>query len=180
MSYAPGIEAARTERNLFFKEHYASPMPDEDQAVFTGLDYFPVEPGWQISATIHPTDPHKMDVPSTSGMDSAYTTIGSAEVTVGDSAYDLVMLDDGDGGVFIPFRDGTCGSESYAGGRYVAVSTDEQGRSFLDFNTAYNPWCVYDEDFVCPLPPPTNWIEEPIPAGEKKYRRSTASPDFES
>ncbi|MGI9529512.1 MAG: DUF1684 domain-containing protein [Acidimicrobiia bacterium] len=175
MSYTEDLAKARNERDLFFKEHYASPMPDEDQAVFTGLDYFAMEPAWRVSVTVQRSDPHKIDVPSTSGMDSAYTTVGSVEVTIGDSAYELVMLDDGDGGIFVPFRDGTCGSESYAGGRYVAVTTDDDGLSFLDFNTAYNPWCVYDEEFVCPLPPPSNWITESIPAGERMYVAPSAT-----
>ncbi len=174
MSYAAGLAEVRNERDLFFKEHYASPMPDEDQAIFTGLDYFPAEPAWRMRVSVSHTEPTRIDIPSTSGMDSVYATVGSVAVTIGDSDYDLVMLDDGDGGIFVPFRDGSCGSESYAGGRYVGVTTDEDGLSFIDFNTAYNPWCVYDDEFVCPLPPPSNWIIEPILAGERMYRPGAA------
>jgi len=175
VTYRSDIERARNEGDLFLKEHYASPLPDEDQEVFVGLDYFPVDASWLVPVTLKEEDPSRIDIPSTSGMDSSYTTVGSASVAIGDRVYELVMLDDGDGGVFVPFRDGTCGTETYAGGRYVAVTTDEAGRSFLDFNKAHNPWCVYDDEFVCPLPPSSNWIDEPIPAGERMYRVGTGS-----
>lgn len=170
MTYLTGIEAARDKHDLFLKEHYASPMPEEDQEAFDGLDYFPIDPSWRIPVMFDRQEPSRIDIPSTSGMDSAYTTIGVAELTVGDASYELVVLDDGDGGVFVPFRDATCGEATYAGGRYVTVDTDEEDSAHLDFNLAYNPWCVYDDEFVCPLPPPTNWIAEPIPAGERMYQ----------
>ena len=39
----------------------------------------------------------------------------------------------------------------------------------VDFNLAQNPWCVYDEEFSCPLPPPGNLISKCIEAGERLY-----------
>jgi uncharacterized protein (DUF1684 family) len=42
----------------------------------------------------------------------------------------------------------------------------------IDFDLAANPYCVYDEEFVCPLPPAANRIAVPIAAGEKMYRRA--------
>ena len=39
----------------------------------------------------------------------------------------------------------------------------------LDFNQAYNPWCVYSEAYTCPFVPPENCLEVPILAGEKNY-----------
>ena len=170
MTYPAGIEASRQERDRFLKEHYASPLPEEDQEAFVGIDYFPIDPSWRVQVKLNPQEPSRIDIPSTSGMDSAYTTVGSAEVTIGASTYVLVVLDDGDGDVFVPFRDATCGDESYAGGRYVTVEYEDDGRSFLDFNAAHNPWCVYDNEFVCPLPPATNRIAESIPAGERMYQ----------
>jgi len=44
-----------------------------------------------------------------------------------------------------------------------------QAYKSLDFNKAYNPWCAYSEEYVCPFIPPENWLEIPIRAGEKKY-----------
>ena len=41
--------------------------------------------------------------------------------------YRLVVLDDGDGGRFIPFRDETAGSTTYAGGRYTSIEVADGG-----------------------------------------------------
>jgi len=159
----------RSERDQFFAEHYASPIPEEDLPGFTGLAYFEPDPSWEISGRYEPTEPRKIPVPSTTGMESPYTMLGAVTLRIGDTPYRLTVLDDGDGGAFIPFRDDTSGSDSYGGGRYVGVDPAEDGTVLIDFNTAKNPWCVYDEEFVCPLPPPGNWIAEPIEAGEMMY-----------
>jgi uncharacterized protein (DUF1684 family) len=29
--------------------------------------------------------------------------------------------------------------------------------------------CAYSEKYTCPFVPPENWLDVPIPAGEKKY-----------
>ena len=76
----------------------------------------------------------------------------------------------GDGCRFIPFRDGTSGDTTCAGGRYVGIEVPEDGSAVIDFNRASNPWCVYDEEFSCPAPPPENAITEPVEAGEKLWR----------
>jgi len=39
----------------------------------------------------------------------------------------------------------------------------------VDFNLAYNPYCAYNENWSCPLPPRANRISVRIEAGEKKY-----------
>jgi hypothetical protein len=39
----------------------------------------------------------------------------------------------------------------------------------IDFNYAYNPYCAYNEDYSCPLPPRENWLKVAIRAGEKAF-----------
>ncbi|MCK4613215.1 MAG: DUF1684 domain-containing protein, partial [Thermoplasmata archaeon] len=39
----------------------------------------------------------------------------------------------------------------------------------LDFNKAYNPWCVYSEVYAYSFVPPENWLKVSIRAGEKNY-----------
>ena len=69
--------------------------------------------------------------------------------------------------------DVTSGKETYSAGRDLDLEPDRdrtaEGKWILDFNKAYNPWCVYSEDYTCPLVPPENWLEVPIRAGEKNY-----------
>jgi uncharacterized protein len=79
------------------------------------------------------------------------------------------------GGIFLPFRDGTNGRETYGGGRYVldtAKGADlggdaEAGTIVVDFNFAYQPSCAFDPRWSCPLAPPENRLDLEIRAGER-------------
>ena len=83
------------------------------------------------------------------------------------------------GGLFLPVRDGTCGPESYGGGRYLTDTVKgthgrgltplDHDRVRLDFNYLYNPSCAYDHQWLCPLAPPENTVKLQIRAGELKY-----------
>jgi len=74
--------------------------------------------------------------------------------------------------VFVPFRDATCGVESYGAGRYVLDTVKGadlgggEGALVLDFNFAYNPSCAWDDRWACPLTPPANRLTLRIEAGE--------------
>jgi uncharacterized protein (DUF1684 family) len=79
------------------------------------------------------------------------------------------------GGLFVPFRDTTCGSETYGGGRYLldTIKSADLGSDLaagtvvLDFNYAYHPSCAYDPRWPCPLAPPENRLGIPIRCGER-------------
>jgi len=75
--------------------------------------------------------------------------------------------------LFVPFRDATSGQQSYGAGRYLDIESERHltaaGKWILDFNQAYNPWCAYSEDYVCPFVPPKNWLKVAIRTGEKEY-----------
>jgi len=168
--HADQIQKDRAERDRFLKEHYASPLPEEERDSFAGLDYFAADAEWVVSAEFSNEGHHDVPIPSSAGMENPYTKVGVAVVTVGGVAYRMTVLDDGDGDSFIPFRDATNGAETYDGGRYVGLTRGSGSAVSLDFNGARNPYCVYDEEFICPLPPSENWIASRIPAGEKMYR----------
>ncbi|MEO6833824.1 MAG: DUF1684 domain-containing protein, partial [Chitinophagaceae bacterium] len=70
--------------------------------------------------------------------------------------------------LFLPFTDYTCDDESYGGGRYIDLKKkDIHGNTLaVDFNEAYNPWCVYKGGYSCPIPPSENRIGFRIPVGE--------------
>ena len=77
------------------------------------------------------------------------------------------------GGIFVPFRDGTSGSETYGAGRYLIdtvkgadLGGDERGL-VLDFNYAYHPSCTFDATWSCPLAPRANWLQASVEAGER-------------
>ena len=70
------------------------------------------------------------------------------------------------GALTVYFTDETNGAQTYGAGRYAAVSQADDGTYMLDFNGSYNPYCAYNEDYICPLPPKQNHLPFEVGAGE--------------
>ena len=43
------------------------------------------------------------------------------------------------------------------------------GRFLVDFNYAYNPYCAYNPNWSCTIPPSENRLNVAIDAGEKSF-----------
>ena len=80
-----------------------------------------------------------------------------------------IYADPGTGDLSVFFTDRTNGHQTYGGGRYAPVHALGLGMYLIDFNEAYNPYCAYNSDYVCPLPPPQNRLSSAVTAGEKSY-----------
>ena len=86
---------------------------------------------------------------------------------------DVWWLEQYAGGLFLPLRDGTAGTASYGGGRYLldtAKGADLGGTGgslVVDLNFLYHPSCRYDSSWQCPLAPGGNTITAPVRAGER-------------
>ena len=85
---------------------------------------------------------------------------------------------DQDPGLSVFFTDETNGVQTYGAGRYVPVAADEAGTWVLDFNRAYNPFCAYNPEYICPLPPEHNRLPFAVRAGERNPGPDLASPDL--
>lgn len=169
-----GLRAGRDE---LFARHPQSPLPVDERGVFEGLRYFPPDPTAVVEATLSPAD-GAIEV-DTGGPDGVvrHRRVGVADTPYG--ALTMWWIDAYGGGLFLPFRDGTCGKESYGGGRYLPDTVKgTHGRGVvmlggcevrLDFNYAYNPSCGYDSRWACPLAPPENRLHTSIAAGETNY-----------
>jgi uncharacterized protein (DUF1684 family) len=74
------------------------------------------------------------------------------------------------GHLWLIFRDGTSGHETYGGGRFLVSGEVQPDDSVeIDFNLAYNPPCVFSPFATCPLPPAGNELPIRIRAGEKVW-----------
>jgi uncharacterized protein (DUF1684 family) len=108
---------------------------------------------------------------SLTGETFALRRIGSIHLDLGD--LEVYWIDVYGGGVFLPFRDLTSGSDTYGAGRYLldTVKGADLGgsgdRLIVDFNYAYHPSCAYDEQWSCPLAPPVNRLSVAVRAGER-------------
>ena len=176
-SPADRLAAFRAARDELFREHPSSPVPADRRAGFSGVPYYDHDPALATSATLEPDpDAAPLDVPrSGDGLGIPFRRIGWVSFTIGGEPCRLAVfwLDEYAGGIFIPFRDATSGTETYGGGRYLwdsAKGADlgaDGDTLVLDFNYAYHPSCTHDPIWSCPLAPRENWLTTPIRGGER-------------
>ncbi len=161
----------RAEKNVYFGQDQDSPLTDGQRKRFDGLSYFDEAPHLAFKVTPCPVkDQTEIDLPVTTGGVTSTRRWATVSFVIDDQQSTLtVFREEEDGPLFLPFRDGTAGDETYAVGRYVEVHTLQDGKLWLDFNYAYNPYCAYNDNWTCPIPPPENRISAPIRAGERAY-----------
>ena len=171
------LENARETKDAFFAQHWQSPIPPQDRLRFKGLEYYPPDPSYRLELELHKhPEQQVVRMAYTKGNEQDFLRWGEFRFKIGEKEHPLQAYKSGpqEEGLFIPFKDTTSGKETYGAGRYLDLDPDRDrtpdGKWILDFNQAYNPWCVYSEAYTCPFVPGENWLEVPIRAGEKNYR----------
>ena len=118
-----------------------------------------------------------IDLPVSAGGVTSFRRFGAVRIPFPDGArrLEVYWMEGYAGGLFLPFRDATNGTETYGAGRYLldaAKSADlggdlQAGTLILDFNFAFQPSCAFDPKWACPLAPPSNRLDLPVQAGER-------------
>ena len=170
-----GWELWRDTRDELFRTHPQSPLPPERRTAFTGLEYWPYDPGARALAGIEDLDAPPQGVATSGSEEILFRPFARASFELHGEPLTLEVswLAGYGGGAFLSFRDATSGHESYGGGRYLLDTVkgsdlgETDGELVLDFNFAYNPSCAYDPGWVCPLAPPANRLAVSVQAGEK-------------
>ncbi len=165
----------RTDRDELFATHPQSPLSSEVLDGFSGLPYFPYDPSWRLEAGVESIDDPPVQIGHSGEGATTFRPFGVARIRRQGVDLELVLywLTGYGGGVFLPFRDGTSGTDTYGGGRYLldTVKGADLGHTddmvVLDFNYAYHPSCVHDDRWSCPLAPPENWLSVDVRAGER-------------
>lgn len=147
----------------------------EEVAHFQGLDYFPYDPNYQITATFTKNKGKKFEMPTSTERTPLYRRYGYVDFVLnGDSCHlevyqniDLLTNKDFKDYLFIPFKDKTSAKSTYGAGRYLDTHIPEGETLLLDFNLLYNPYCAYSDRYSCPIPPAVNTLTIEINAGEK-------------
>ncbi len=147
----------------------------ETRLNFAGLDYWPVDPAWQIEGRFVPHPAGKtMAIGDIIGITTESPNPGVVEFSRDGATYRLETIGQPGGPLFIVLADGTSGHGSYPAGRFLDVAVPVGGKVMLDFNRAYNPPCAFTPYATCPLPPPENRLNLAISAGEKAYAKPIA------
>jgi uncharacterized protein (DUF1684 family) len=161
----------RKHKDQFFAQDPHSPLSAQQKAAFSGLKYYPENPALRFDVQVQPaTDHQSVQMQTSTGETRAYVKVGTFHFQVDGQSAELSVYSSGDGEAFVPFTDATSGQETYGAGRYLELEPLGGDRFQVDFNLAYNPWCVYSPHFSCPIPPLENRLRVPIRAGEKDYK----------
>jgi uncharacterized protein (DUF1684 family) len=174
-AYVEKIEKERERQFKFIRFNIESPLTEEQKRAFTKLTFYDINPVYKVKARLIPIENKKVrEVPLTDGSKQRYIEHSFAEFELGGRTNKLLLLqamDEADKrNFFLAFADATSAVETYGGGRYLNVRQDGKNSITLDFNLAYNPYCAYNPDYACPIPPKENLLEIAVEAGEKNYK----------
>ena len=163
------------EINDFFKDASVSPLKKRDLKNFRGLDFFTYDSTYLVTAKLTKTPKEKpFMMLTTTDMVVEYIKYGTVSFELLDNQYSLDIyknLEDPNerDNLFLPFLDDTNGNESYGGGRYINLDIPQGDNLIIDFNSAFNPYCVYDEKYSCPIVPRENYLPLEIKAGVMNF-----------
>jgi uncharacterized protein (DUF1684 family) len=142
----------------------------EARQTFKGLHWFPVDESYKVTARMEAwPEPKEISVPNVLGGNFKMKSPGVLKFTINGKECSLQPVDEGDGTLFIIFRDESSQVETYKSGRFLYAEKPVNGEAILDFNKAENPPCAFTPYATCPLPPPGNSLAVEIKAGEKRY-----------
>ena len=158
--------------NALFKDASKSPLKPEDIKTFKGLSFFPVDSSFVVVSKLKRTNTSDFfEMKTSTTRLSKERVFGILSFTIKGSNYTLKVyqsetsvLESSDY-LFLPYLDATNGVTTYGGGRYIDLKIPEGDRIWLDFNKSYNPYCVYNARYSCPIVPRENFLPIKVEAG---------------
>lgn len=172
--YIERLETDRKDKNSFMLSS-TSPMTDEDKNSFKGLNYYPIDESYKVTAKLTMIDKKQpIFIESTTGEQLKYIPFAYADFELNDKEQRVILYQDWEekdqNKLSLMFADDTSARETYGGGRYVDVQYRSTNAVSIDFNNAYNPYCHFNTEYSCPIPPRDNMLAIGIEAGEKLYK----------
>lgn len=173
-AYIEKIEKERERQFKYLRFNVESPLTEDQKRNLQTLTFYEINPEYKVKARLIPIENKKVrQVPMTDGSTERYIEHSFAEFELGGKTNKLLLLqsvsESDMRNFFLAFADETSGRDTYGGGRYLNVRQDGKNSITIDFNLAYNPYCAYNPDYACPLPPKENLMTISIEAGEKNY-----------
>ena len=175
-----GVTEFQKEQNALFKDASTSPLSDRDRENFESLDFFEYDSTFLVKAELKRTpDTEFFNMKTTTDRVSKERIYGILTFEINDKIYNLnvyqgeenMQTEGFEDYLFLPFLDATNGESTYGGGRYIDLRIPEDDSVEIDFNSAYNPYCVYNEKYSCPIVPRVNYLPIKIEAGVKNYKK---------
>lgn len=177
--YEKRILEDRKTKDKDFRKGKESPIPKKERGDFTGLVYFPVDSMYRVQARlVKDTLQRTFEMKTSTTRLPVYRVYGKlvfklkgedCVLTVYQSM-DLLRNPVYKDYLFVPFTDLTTDESSYGAGRYIDMRISDNEIVWIDFNTAYNPYCAYSDQYSCPITPAENKLPVRVEAGEKIYK----------
>ena len=175
-----GILEFQKELNSEYKNPETSPLPDRYRKNFDGLDFFKPDTNYIVVAKFERT-PNAIPflLATTTDRKTEEVLYGIASFSLNGAKHQLEIYqslglkdqEDYKDYLFLPFLDDTNGEETYGGGRYIDLTIPDGNTIVIDFNKAYNPYCVYNKKYSCPLVPRQNYLKTKVMAGVKNFNK---------
>ena len=141
---------------------------------FTHLHWYEPDPKLRVTARFEKyTTPKEILVPNVLGGEFKMKSPGVVTFRLNRKTITLETIDEGEGKLFIIFRDLTSRTTTYGAGRFLYADWPKNDTVVLDFNKAENPPCAFTSFATCPLSRQQNRLQFEIKAGEKRYGHST-------
>ena len=166
--YSIILDDYRQERNDFLNNSSSSPLKGSGYK----LSYYDPNVNFKVIAVVSENEnTDTITLATSTGSIERFLDFADLSFKLGRSKYSFPVykylegLNKGD--LFFCFLDKTNSTSTYPGGRYIDIEFENAKRIELDFNKSYNPYCVYNEEYSCPIPSSENYIDMEILAGEK-------------
>ncbi len=187
-NYAKLIEQKRTEVDAKFKNPALSPLPAKDLAAFKGLNYFPVNESYRVTARF--VSPDAKDA----GATPRSLKRGELQFTLNGRAMSLAVYatlrrtlrpifastKTKAETLVVNFKDATNGKQTQREGRQLEVERLSDDEYVIDFNLAANANCAYSRTSACPSVPRENTLPVAVNAGEQRYQPPVVSAPAQS
>ena len=177
--YIPNLTEFQKELNASFKDVTKSPLAKNDRQNFVSLDFFDFDSSYVVKAVLIPSSKDSIfNMKTNTDRMHSYNKYGKIKFKLYENYFELnvykdneLITDQTDDELFLPFYDNTNGITTYSGGRYIDLKFSKDSIIYIDFNKAYNPYCVYNYKFSCPIVPSENYLELDIRAGVKDFKK---------
>jgi uncharacterized protein (DUF1684 family) len=178
--YEASIREFQEELDASYKDRDESPLENRDRRRFQGLEYFPIDQKYSVTAqVIYTPDSEPFNMPTTIPRENIHWKYADLVFELDGQEYTLEvyqsqnLLNDEEYAdyLFLPFLDLTNGEGSYGGGRYLDLRIPDGNTIEIDFNKAYNPYCAYNSRYSCPLVPRVNRLMTRIEAGVMDWEK---------
>lgn len=171
------IDSIQTKRANFNQELLDTDtlLNVDESAKIESLSYFAVDSSWVLTGKFKKRKGKVFEMPTTTSRTPKYQRIGYLYFKRNEDKFKLavyknlgLVATEYKNYVFVPFVDANAPELTYGGGRYLDTEISLDMKTVrIDFNTAYNPYCVYSYRYSCPITPKENHIDVKVNAGVK-------------